>query len=212
MGSLNLGPHGVVREVPAPRTYEVTTGTRYLSRLEDGDIRGMADRHTFILDERTGQIMIDGSYGTFAYSWSTSGRAGTSLHAFLHSLDFDYFMKKASKTPHRDHDMPKTLLRMREDVLDARRHDSITKEQARAVWNAVHDLDETMSESEFIAAFQSDNDLYEYWCDGGPPMATKENGAMRAFWDEVWSVFRTEVLAPHADAARREREERRQAA
>lgn len=211
---INLGPHNVVREVPGPRTYEVTTGDRYLRNLENGEIGYLPERHVIMIDETTGRVMIDGGYGTFAYCWPSYGRGDTSLHAFLWSLGFDYFMNKASTKPYMEADIPATFASMKRDLLRDRRRGDFEKDKARVIWDIlVEDLHEHMTEHEFTETLLRDGTLYEHYCDGGPHIVTRENGAMRRFWDEVWETFRREVLASHAETERaRKAETTKQAA
>lgn len=199
MSALDLGHHDRVTEVQGPRAYEVRTGKRYLHGLEDGEVRHWPEYHLFVLDERTGSIMIEGGYGTFSYGWTSRGR-DCSLHAFLYDLDFDYFMKKASKTPHMVFDGDTTIAKMRGDVIQARKDGDLTKAQAADIWFDIEHYVEgcTFNENEFYLAFgRAGSELQHFFCDGGPRLYTKEHSGMRRFWDEVWQLFREQVLRQH---------------
>lgn len=208
MKSIDLGILNIVKEVQGPRTYQVKTGRQYLRSLEDGEISYWPETHTFMLDESTGQIMIDGGYGTFSYCWPSYGRgAGRSLHGFLHGLSFDYFMNKASKQPYMVADIQGTYDEMRSTIIKERRNNWLEKDHARKLWDALEDLSGGMTEDEFVHRLYEDPILYSHYCDGGPTIKNVEHGGMRRFWDEVWTVFRDEILAPWAENDRIAREE-----
>jgi hypothetical protein len=199
LSAMDLGRFDRVTEVQGPRAYEVRTGKRYLHGLEDGEVRHWPEYHLFVLDERTGSIMIEGGYGTFSYGWASRGR-DCSLHAFLYDLDFDYFMKKASKTPHMVFDGQRTIDGMRSYVIEARKEGALTRREAADIWFDIdHEIDGcTHDEQEFWRAFERcGSALHDLFCDGGPSIRTKEHAGMRRFWDEVWQAFRGQVLHQH---------------
>lgn len=207
MSSIDLGRHDFIEEIEGPRTYRVKTGRRYLHGLEDGEVRYWSDHHTIMINEATGQVMIDGAYGTFAYCWPSQNRgAGRSLHGFLHGLSFDYFMSKASTKPYMVADIEGTYQEMVSTILSERRKGYLEKEHARRLWDALEDLSPSMQEEDFVSALYEDPVLYSHYCDGGPSINTKEHQGLRNFWDEVWSLFRDQILAPHAERDRVARE------
>jgi hypothetical protein len=194
-GSLPIGPHQSVEETSPTRTYEVVTGDRYLHGLEDGAIRCWPDRHVFMLNEETGDIVITGDRGTFVGHWSLQMRGGKSLASFLADLNFDYFMKKTAKQPYMVADIDATIGRMRRDLLKDRRDGGIEKAVARDIWETMDlCLDPGQGREEFEAAVYGDGTLYERFSDGGLHVVEVEHAGTRIFWDEVWSVFRRDVL------------------
>lgn len=210
MNSIDLGHHNIVKEVPSPKTYLVKTGRRYLHGLEDGEIRYWPETHTIMINEATGEVVIRGGYGVFSYCWPSPNRGkDRSLHGFLYNLSFDYFMNKASTQPYMVADIEATYESMKKDILKERRRGWIKKETARKLWDEMEtDLNDSMSEEEFVAALYNNPDLCEHYCDGGPSIISTEHQGMRNFWDEVWEVFRAEILAPYARADREKRENR----
>lgn len=181
-----------VNEVPAPRTYEVRTG-----------FGGLGDFHTITIDDRTGALTIDGSYGTFAYRWTSYGQdRGVTLHEFLYDLDFDYFMNKASKQPYRIPDWKSTKKDMLSRVLEERRARELTKDDARYLFDLTVSAFERdpLSEGDFYSAFE-DYKLYDFFMsDGGYNFRTMVHPGMQNFWDEVWLPFCTTVLKKHVRA------------
>lgn len=195
MPSMPIGQHVNIQEVSGARTYHVDTGDRYLTALEDGEIRCWPERHTFILNEETGDIVVMGDYGVFAYCWTDQMRAGRSLHNFLAGMSFDYFMRKASTTPHMVADIDATITRMKRELLKDRRDGDLDKALAKNIWDSIElYLDPGQGRDEFMHELFSDATLADYYCDGGPYIIEREHDGMRRFWDQVWSTFRQDVL------------------
>lgn len=201
MSALDLGRLDRVTEVQGPRAYEVRTGNRYLHGLEDGEIRHWPEYHLFILDERTGSIMIEGGYGTFSYGWTSRGR-DCSLHAFLYGLDFDYFMTKAAKQPHRIVDHDRTVRELKKSLIESRRDAGLseratwTKRRVREMWDHLDSLEGDYRDKELVSRLYEDRDWYE-WLDCSDPSYMQDAPCMRRFWDDVWETFREQVLRRH---------------
>lgn len=200
-GPLAIGPHQSVREPSGTEMYEILTGDRYLHGLEDGDVRCFLERHVFILNDETGDILVSGDHGTFAGRWTERMRGGRTLKRFLASVSFDYFMTKTSAKPHEVADIDATIEHMRREVLRDRRRGHIDRKRAADVWRAIADeLDAGQNEDEFVRAIYDDADLYRYFMDGDPPyIARVPHGGLMNFWNNVWSVFRKDVLLRRED-------------
>lgn len=201
--NLPLGRHDVVAILPSTTTHRVTTGTRHLDALEDGQVRYWSEVHVFMVNHDTGHVVVDGTYGTFAHAWPEDHRGkGVSLARHLMRMDFDQFMRKASTRPHMEADLEATLAEMRKDMLRDRRDGDLDKERARLLWDLLrYDLEDAEDERSFIEAVYADRDLYEHYCDGDQPcIRRREVPVLRRFWDEVWEAFRNQVLWPMVEA------------
>lgn len=197
-GNIDLGPYNEIREMPAPKTYQIRSGRRYLKGLEDGEVSYWPEIHTIMVDEGTGHVMVNGGYGVFAYCWPHPGRGDKSLHAFLYQVGFDYFMNKASTKPYMVADIPETLAGMKRDIIEERKRGWFGRERARDLWNAIeNNLHEHMMESDFVESMWNDRVLCAHYCDGSPSISMKEDQGMRNFWNEVWEPFRMKVLKPY---------------
>jgi hypothetical protein len=196
---LAVGLHTDVCEVAPSKTYRIVTGERYLQSLEDGTIRCWPDTHVFIINDETGDILIDGDRGTYAYCWPASVRGGRTLRTFLAELSFGYFMTKAAKQPHMVDDIDATITKMKREVLRDRRDGDLDLKKAREIWNLIEDvLDPGQDRREFERALYDDAVLYERYCDGGVSIIQVEHPGTRAFWDEAWATFRRDVLLADA--------------
>jgi hypothetical protein len=192
--SIHVGPYFDCREAEGPKAYEVRNGQRFLSALEDGKVQCWPEYHLILIDERTGNLLIEGGYGTFSYGWSRSGRDGESLHSFLYDLDFDYFMKKAAKQPYRVIDLDATVKGLRKDLLRERHDGSYTRDEAREMW-------ETLEAAEGYGSGLVDrlceDGQWSEFLDYSDPSVMVDHPRMRRFWDEVWTPFAEAVLRPH---------------
>lgn len=199
---INLGPYLRVTEVqPTMRIYDVRAGSRYLHGLEDGELRHHSDYHRIMIDEGTGFVSIEGGYGSFSYYWTARG--GESLHAFLYDLDFDYFMGKASKKPHRVPDHDKTVAHLRRELLRHRRDkgnwlgSTWAREEVRSMWDdltrwaAINDV-----ENGLVPKLYEDR-KWSRFLDHNDPTVMRPCGALTRFWNEHWRPFCEEVLRPH---------------
>jgi len=160
------------------------------------EVRVRGDWHVFILDEKTGTFASYGTFGTYAYQWQAIG--DRTLKQFVAGLDFDYFMNKAKEGSYTEFDAEKTIVQMKDRVLDMRRWEELTKEQAREAWRELTVLPSLLDweddESEFykeafnreavVRAFNSPVD-----CSRG----TRVNAQCRGFWDKMWPKFLEQI-------------------
>lgn len=193
--SINIGPHFHCKEVPGPKAYEVRSGTRYLTSIEDGEVRCWPEYHLILIDESKGYLSIEGGYGTFSYGWPNVVRGGRSLHSFLYSLDFYYFMEKASKQAHCIGDTEATVARLRREILTDRRQKWIEKDHARGLWDTLECASHDYA-SELVRELYHDREWSER-LDYSDPTVMIDHPGMRRFWDEVWKPFCEDVLRPH---------------
>jgi hypothetical protein len=185
-----------IRELPAPKYYEVVYARRY--RHEEG-VRGWSERALIAIDETKGHLSIESGYGKFSFIWTAEGRGGESLHGFLYDLDFDYFMKKASTKPHRIPDHERTVRELRADLLRRRREaggwprDWMTKERAREMWDEIDYWESDYQGADFVRKLFEDSNWAQF-LDYSDPTCTMEDPGLRRFWEELWRPFAENVL------------------
>lgn len=189
-------PSGLqIRELPAPKYYEVIYTQRF--QHEEG-VRSWNERALIMIDDAKGHFSVESGYGNFSNIWGASGRGGETLHGFLYTCDFDYFMDKASTKPHRIPDYDATVLQLRKDLLQRRREaagwsrDWMTRERARSMWDDLERLQWDHADTMVRSLFE-DSD----WCqflDYSDPTCTKEDPGLRRFWNELWRPFAENVL------------------
>lgn len=190
-----VGPYLNIAEAAGPKAYEVRSGSRFLTALEDGEVRCWPEYHLILIDERTGYVTIEGGYGTFSYRWPSVARGPESLHSFLYDLNFDYFMGKAAKQPYRVADLDKTVAGLRRQLIEDRRRLDIDRREARDLWQALEDADHDGAD-QFVRALYDD----AHWSarlDYSDPLVMVDDPGVRRFWAEVWKPFAEQVLRPH---------------
>lgn len=197
---IDIGTYFSLKEITAPKTYKITTGSRSLTALEDGEaLCAWPENHIFTLHEETGHVMIESSYGHFSYCWPAANRGmGYSLQGFLYGLSFDYFMGKAMADNYMIADIDATLAGYKLDLLRDRKSGHINKEDARDIWERLDEIPSGCFENEFIIHLSNDPVLNENYFDGYPSIRMKEKTSARCFWDNVWCPFREAVLKPYA--------------
>jgi hypothetical protein len=192
---IELPPISTVTEVPAPVTFKVITGRRYLHALgepPDGqnDVRAGRERSTIMIDEQSGLVLIESDYGAYAYHWPPAHRV-EDIFTFLAHLDFDYFMNKAAKQPWREIDLRKTIDHHRRTVRGERWQRDITKEEARDRWDA---LDGLLAEApatidEFLRLWHEPHALYSWLYGADVAIVSRNTFAARYFWDVIWKAL-----------------------
>jgi hypothetical protein len=137
------------------------------------------------LDEEYGTFQCQSSYGTYAHIWGHIGKR--TLKEFLAGLDFDYFMKKA-RPGFCVFDYDKTVERMKQRIIDARRNgSSVDKNKARNAWQALEAIEYTNSQDGFLYQVYHTSDLYDVLGSEFYEYAEKEpDGNSRGFWREIW--------------------------
>jgi hypothetical protein len=194
-GPIPLPPIAIVAEVPAPVTFEVITGRRYLHALEAPDdgrdqVRGFRERARFSIDDASGLVQIESEYGTFSYYWPPAHRR-EDLFTFLASLDFYYFMGKAAKQPHRVLDLDRTIAGFRKEILMERRSLVIGPATARYRWDGLDRLDGEAPQSgdDFMRIWHDISDLADWLYGADVSYHEMDHGGARHFWDEVWATL-----------------------
>lgn len=145
--------------------------------------------------EESVNVMISSDYGEFSYYW---GYCGTNPKKFLTTTDMHYTMKKLMGGTDNmyEPDFEARNSAFKKMIIEYRKEDRITKEQARSAWQKV------------LAIFeycQNSNDVYYSECFNADELecilydmdAIPENSKMKNkvtdFWEDVWIPF-TEFL------------------
>jgi hypothetical protein len=195
MTPIALPPIAIVAEVPAPVTFEVITGRRYLHALEEPDdgsnqVRGFRERSRFSFDEATGLVQIESEYGTFSYYWPPAYR-GEDLFTFLADLDFDYFMGKAAKQRYRILDLERTLTDLRLRLIEGRRGGWIGRGVARDRWEALERLEgeHMVTGEDFMRVWHDVSELADWLYGMDAYYLEKDDPGARHFWDVIWKAL-----------------------
>lgn len=150
---------------------------------------------------RGGSISIQSSFGDFAYTWTSIG--SDTFRAFLRSLDFDYFMGKASAKDFREFDLDLTVRAIRDNLLEARRQGDMSREEARTCWSEIDDEISHWGDHEFHARFP-DTEIVKLLYSHDPsaaPLRSRVNVQCQRFWQDLWPVLCDAWLVPAAEIA-----------
>lgn len=144
------------------------------------------------LDDNTGLIAIESSFGSFNYVWPPRHRSQP-LAEFVTCLDFGYFMSKTRGLSAKEFDLDETIKAFRRWVIDERRATNITKEHARDAWDALDDIHEEGPRTAEHCGTLINEDrerlrdaLGDDWWDG---MRQRYTAECVAFWDTIWPAF-----------------------
>lgn len=159
---------------------------------------GWAWAHIFIRDGSAGygetlrnwvEISVVSDFGEFGFCWSHIGPSHWA--DFLGELDFDYAMKKMMGPRARvPLDLAEATAKARADILEHRRRTALTREDARALWDAIDlaaDLDGDARD--FLRAWDDFSDGAMYRCEMFDGRWDKPNPQGVGFWTEIWPVF-----------------------
>ena len=198
MHRIELEPIRRVTVLPAPVMLEVVTANRSLCLLTEPDpgsrqeqVVAWPDRSVFTIDDRTGLFQAQTPYGDFAYHWPPAYRS-CDLFTFLASLDFGYFMGKASSKPYREPDWERTFRNLRKEILEHRRKwGDLTRDQARGCWEELESIErnQPFGEEGFYRLWWDSPDLSK-WTNSEPvSISYRDTFAARHFWDVIWQAL-----------------------
>lgn len=158
--------------------YQVRSGE---GSLAWGDI-------TLICGTHSVSFVATSDYGTFDYRWT---HCGGDPKKFLCKLDFQYAMKKLTGGKLYIPDPSKYGDEIKESIINSRKEEGLTKEQARTAWSEMLSILDEYSEGDLFFHALYDHELfdkvfgdYEYM-----PRATQPDHCAVDFWNEIWKPF-----------------------
>jgi hypothetical protein len=156
----------------------------------------------FLVDEATGLFHAQTSHGDFSYIWSHHGCA--SLKAFLSKLDYDYFMGKCHPKRGRRFDKELTVKRMRERILEYRKQQHISLQEARYARSAMIELDRLADshthEQVFFHMAYDNEDIHRAMDDFDGLAVNVRDPQCEGFWDKLWPHFIDKITPPKESA------------
>ncbi len=133
--------------------------------------------------DNSGRLSISSDYGNWAYYW---GSCGKSFKEFLISLNIHYCAGKFGCD--RYFDSEATIKLYKRQILQERRIDCISQEEAREMFNEIKELDDCDDESYFIHKMFESHKLMRYY-DGCPDIVKIISPSFKRFWDKPWKDF-----------------------
>lgn len=202
---MKIGTITRVREISPPRQFEVITGTSHLRQLEGGALREYKELALFTIDDATGSLNVASQYGNYAYQWTSIG--SRTLASFLCSLDMQYFMEKAAQQPWRELDLDATIVELRRELFDRRRHnpDTVTKAIARAVWEDLEALsyETPQTNDQLFVHYQQLSNLYDFFPPYDMDLSSRTTATAQHFWDVIWKAFTDHLRTLEAGEVKR---------
>lgn len=192
---MSLLPLGTIRNVeiiPSPIQFRVNFVSRFLRGLEDGEIKTNPEYALVTVDAATGTFGCQSGFGNFSSQWHPS-RLDCDIFTFLASLDFEYFMEKASNGPWRIFDRAKTIEQIREQIRMERRGKrswaDLTAEKANQLWAALDAIEKEQPDTEdrFFQSWYRHSVLAEWHLDYPPAIYTKIAPLAQSFWDQIFT-------------------------
>ena len=143
-----------------------------------------------------GQITIQSSFGTWGHTWTA---CGVPFKQFLIDVDFGYAFTKFMGTDLVRFDGEATMKQILTDIVERRRRDSLTKDEAREAWDMVQTESGRITESandygyammDIAAQLDRRHDMREYFSDpSGWPRCTRYDYQAQGFWRTLWPLF-----------------------
>lgn len=143
------------------------------------------------LDKTT--VSIHSDYGNWSYSWTNHGCE--SLKRFLVQTELDYLGNKFcnGKT---ESDYKDSIKRIRQDVIQYRKEEYITKEEARDALDHLKNDDlELYSTNDdlFLTTLLQEKVFYKIYEESGFPITKKLPRQFEMFYERIWKVFIEEL-------------------
>jgi hypothetical protein len=157
---------------------------------------------TIMIEDSSGLLQIQSEYGHFSHYWGTSGRSkGNTFKQELIRFGLDYVQNKLSYNDDLGrHFFPdRTVKRIREDILEARRQHRINWFKARLFWDESEELGEQTVDG--FHAQLCEMELFEAIYDNDPfqvPFVTGDHPRLVRFMKEVYPHFRQMLIDEQA--------------
>jgi hypothetical protein len=155
-----------------------------------------------------GEIVIHSSFGTWGHTW---GACAVPFKQFLAEVEFDYVFTKFMGTELRRFDGEVTLREVRREILEQRRNNRTTTDEAREAWDLVAEEESRIESSEtdcgyalhdIASSLSDDHPMHDYFADPMSwPRCTKPDIQAVGFWRELWPLFIEAIKAESVKVA-----------
>lgn len=135
------------------------------------------------------ELIAATSFGTVSHHWSSMGQPAAK---FLPRLERDYALSKLWGLRAFETDVEATMVAVRHDIIEARRHGDITADEAREAWDSLPDW--ATDDDELMDAAKESSYLMSAMCDGGC-RRTRINPQADGFWRYLWPRFLEQLAA-----------------
>lgn len=139
------------------------------------------------------QLMINSDYGSYAYNWFSTGE---NPKQFLCRLNMPYAMEKLSDYKLYEPDTQKYSGEIKKKIIEGRREDYLTKEQARESWDDMLGiLDDYPGGDLLFHGLIEHKHFGDVFGDyEALPSATRVKPKHEHFWNNIWIPFVEELM------------------
>lgn len=136
-------------------------------------------------NENKGRIQIASDFGSYQYYW---GACGCSFKEFLIKIGIDYAAAKFGEDKWFDFD--ETIKSYKKTLIQYRREENITTEDAREIYDEIKELEEECPyrENDFVVIIQGKEKLMKFF-EWTPSLCYEISPQFKNFWNMVWPVF-----------------------
>ncbi len=148
--------------------------------------KGSWDWALFFVDENTGALSIQSSYGDFEYIWSCIG--DKTLKEFLLGLNEEYLRKKITRGPDfgMEFDDKATLKAMRKEIEEDQ--EEWEHSRGKEFYTRLFEEFEGSEEEEFRDWFMNTTKVFQFF-EGCPPVRYYKGGQWVGFYKNLWPLF-----------------------
>jgi hypothetical protein len=168
------------------KDYQITKTTVECYRLRHSSGMYWADI-TVDANGNTGRLQIASDYGSWQYYWGACGRT---FKEFLLQVHIGYVAGRFGEDHH--FDCEKTIAFNKKIVLDWRKQEGCTQDQARKMWDELSSMTDCTTSESFARSWYDQDALPEFF-DEHPDIRTSISPQFQAFWENVWPAFCAQI-------------------
>jgi len=138
------------------------------------------------------QLMINSDYGSYAYNWFSTGE---NPKKFLCDINMCYAMEKLSDYNLYEPDPYKYSDEIKELIIDSRKGEYLTKEEAREAWDDMLGILDDYPSGDIMYKELIDHKYFNKVFGGFEylPSATRVKPKHKHFWENIWLPFVDEL-------------------
>jgi len=148
-----------------------------------------------------GEILIHSTFGSWGNSWT---HCGCRFKKFLSFVDFDYIFTKFMGSDFHRFDGQKSFEALCKRIIEYRKNGSLDKEDARELWDEVHDREDSLSSRsveawvEILSQVSIDSrsrDVKRFLEEPWYLTVESDDQSAVGFWRDLWPDFKAALLA-----------------
>lgn len=139
-----------------------------------------------------GELLVHSSFGQFCHTWNS---CAVPFKQFLLGIDFDSFMTKCLGKDFLVFDGAASVAKVKQTILEHRREEGISADDARELWDSIEDVGETaVSSEEGFHIALADICGEETIGSTSDFVVHVPSSQAVGFWRELWPEFKAMLL------------------